>query len=38
MSGGVHYLPNVGKNITLMWGAELYPIYIPTMKDFVTPH
>ncbi len=23
--GGIHYLPNKGRHMTLMWGADLYP-------------
>ncbi len=38
MLGGVHYLPNVGKNKTLKWGADLYAIFIQTLQDFITPH
>ncbi len=38
MLGGVHYLPNGGKHITLMWSADLYAILIQTLQDFVTPH
>ncbi len=38
MLGGVHYLPNEGKNITLIWGADLYAILIQTLQNFVTPH
>ncbi len=36
--GCVHYLQNGGKNITLIWGADLYVILIQTLQDFVTPH
>ncbi len=38
MLGGVHYLPNGHKNITLIWGADLYAILIYILQDFVTPH
>ncbi len=38
MLGGVHYLPNGGTNITLIWGAYLYAILIQTLQDVVTPH
>ncbi len=37
MLGGVHYLTNGGKNITLMWWTDSYTILIQTMQDFVTP-
>ncbi len=36
MLRGVHYLPNKGTNITLIWGADLYAILIQTLQDFVT--
>ncbi len=38
MLGGVHYLPNGGKYIKLIWGADLYAILIQTWQEFVTPH
>ncbi len=38
MLGGIHYLPNGGNNITLIWGADLYAILIQALQDFVTLH
>ncbi len=35
---GAHYLPIGGKYIILMLGADLYPLHIQTMQDFVTPY
>ncbi len=37
MLGGVHYLPNGGTNITLIWGADLYAILIQTFTGFCDP-
>ncbi len=39
MLRGVHYLPNGGANVTLIWGADLYVILlIQHLQDFATPH
>ncbi len=38
MLGGVHYLPNGGKCITLICNADLYAILIQPLHDFMTPH
>ncbi len=35
---GVFIIYQMGVNITLIWGADLYVILIQTFQDFVTLH
>ncbi len=35
---GVFIIYQMGGNITLIWGADLYAILIQNLQDFVTPH